>query len=85
MSISGPLGPFLFGAAPGENIPDRRESVLIVTTATLGIATIFVVARLVSRLAIVRKVTWDDYFIVLGWVSFIRRRPIFPDQRDAML
>jgi len=53
----------------GTDIPDRRQSVLVVTTATFVITTIFIAARLVSRLVIVRKITWDDYFIVLGWVS----------------
>ncbi|KAE9365589.1 MFS general substrate transporter [Stipitochalara longipes BDJ] len=44
------------------------QRVLVVTTATLVIATVFTTARLVSRLVIVRKITWDDYFIVFGWV-----------------
>jgi hypothetical protein len=70
----------------GTDIPDRRQSVLVVTTATFVITTIFITARLVSRLVIVRKITWDDYFIVLGWVSVsladIRNGPV---QHDAML
>jgi hypothetical protein len=77
-------GPKMSFAELGDGIPDRRQSVLVVTSATLGIATIFIAARLVSRLVIVRKVTWDDYFIVFGWVSFIGRRPGDPAQRDAM-
>jgi len=53
----------------GDGVPDRRQSVLVVCTATLVIATLFITARLVSRVVIVRRVTWDDYCIVLGWVS----------------
>lgn len=71
MSISAQRGPYLSSADLGSNIPDRRQSVLVVTTTTLVVATIFITARLVSRLVIVRKITWDDYFIVFGWVSFI--------------
>jgi hypothetical protein len=53
----------------GSDIPDRRQSVLVVTTTTLVVTTIFIAARLVSRLVIIRKIAWDDYFIVFGWVS----------------
>jgi len=70
MSASTQRGPYLLFARTGGQFPDRHESVLVVTVTTLGIATIFVVARLTSRLVIVRKITWDDYFIVFGWVSF---------------
>ena len=55
-------------ADAGSNMPDRRHSVLVGTTTTLAIATIFVAARLVSRIAIVRRTSWDDYFIIIGWV-----------------
>ena len=69
MSISGQwLSPVMF-VGIGDGVPDRRQSVLVVCTATLVIATIFITARLVSRVVIVRRVTWDDYCIVLGWVS----------------
>lgn len=70
MSASAQRGPYPIFARIGGQIPDRRQSVLVVTLTTLGIATVFVVARLTSRLVIVRKITWDDYFIVFGWVSF---------------
>ncbi len=70
MSASAQRGPYSIFAKTGDKVPDRRQSVLVVTLTTLGIATVFVVARLTSRLAIVRKITWDDYFIVFGWVSF---------------
>jgi hypothetical protein len=46
----------------------RREGVLVVTTTTFVLATVFVVARLVSRFGIVKNNTWDDWFIILAWV-----------------
>jgi hypothetical protein len=61
-------------ADAGSNMPDRRHSVLVGTTTTLAIATIFVAARLVSRIAIVRRTSWDDYFIIIGWVCTLFRR-----------
>ena len=85
MSVSAQRGPYFSLADLGSNMPDRRQSVLVVTTATLVIATVFTTARLVSRLVIVRKITWDDYFIVFGWVSFIYMPPDDSVQRDAIL
>jgi hypothetical protein len=55
----------------GSHIPDRRQPVLVGTTATLGIATIFIAARLVSRVIIVRRTAWDDYFIIFAWVCIL--------------
>jgi hypothetical protein len=69
MSLPARRGLNIFSSDLMDGIPDRRQSVLVVTTATLVISTIFIAARLVSRLVIVRKITWDDYFIVFGWVS----------------
>ncbi|KAI1879182.1 hypothetical protein JX265_002136 [Neoarthrinium moseri] len=48
-------------------ISDRGPSVFAVTTATLVLASVFVAARLYTRLAIVRQITWDDWFIMLAW------------------
>jgi len=47
---------------------NRGPTVLAVTAAMIILATIFVFFRFVSRIGIVRKVTWDDYFILLAWV-----------------
>lgn len=44
----------------------RSSSVLAVSIATLLLATIFVLARLISRAAIVGKVAVDDYFMILA-------------------
>ncbi len=48
-------------------IQDRGPAVFAVTTSTLVLATVFVAARLVSRIGIVRRVSWDDYIIILAW------------------
>lgn len=48
--------------------PDRGPTVLSATVTTLCIATVFVGARIVSRLGIVKQTTWDDYTIILAWV-----------------
>jgi hypothetical protein len=49
-------------------LPDRGPAVFAVTTATLALATFFVAARLVSRVAIVRRTAGCDYVIVLAWL-----------------
>lgn len=46
----------------------RGESVFIVTLTTIVLTTVFVVGRLLSRFAIVRNHTWDDWFIILAWL-----------------
>ena len=51
-----------------DGFPDRGPVVFSVTTATLVLATVFVVARMISRAGIVRKVSWDDYIILLAWL-----------------
>ncbi|PKS05764.1 hypothetical protein jhhlp_007593 [Lomentospora prolificans] len=56
--------------SPGsENvgIEDRGPAVFAVTTATLVLATTFVVARLVCRQFIVKNISWDDRIIILAW------------------
>ncbi|KAI0540514.1 fucose permease [Xylaria digitata] len=50
-----------------HDYPDRGPVVFAVTTGTLVLATVFVVARLTCRTFIVRQVSWDDYFIVIAW------------------
>jgi hypothetical protein len=46
----------------------RGPVVLAVTAATLACCTVFTLARLTSRFAIVKKPMWDDYFIILAWL-----------------
>lgn len=55
-----------------EHIENRGPVVLAVTTALLAVSTMFVALRLVSRAGVVRKVSQDDYFIVLAWVGIAR-------------
>ena len=49
--------------------PNRGPVVLAVTIAFLCASTAFVVLRLISRIGVVKRVAWDDHFIVLAWVS----------------
>ena len=55
-------------ADSAEALQNRGPAVLAVTIAVWVISTVFVVLRLISRAGVVKKVTWDDYFIVLAWV-----------------
>lgn len=52
---------------PPAKLPNRGPAVELVALTTLGIATLFVVARLVTRLGIAKRSTWDDLMIVVGW------------------
>lgn len=47
----------------------RGPAVLIVTVIMMVLATVFVLLRMVSRIGIVKRITLDDYFIMLAWVS----------------
>ncbi|CAK7267863.1 hypothetical protein SEPCBS119000_002767 [Sporothrix epigloea] len=53
---------------PSESIDDRGPAVFAVTTTTLVLCSVFVFSRLICRVAIVRRVGWDDYFIILAWL-----------------
>lgn len=55
-------------AEPNSIVENRASVVLAVTTAFLVVSTAFVALRLVSRIGVVRKVSRDDYFIVLAWL-----------------
>ncbi|KAK4229656.1 major facilitator superfamily domain-containing protein [Podospora fimiseda] len=53
----------------GQNeFPNRGPVVLAVASATMGLATLFVVGRMVSRIGIVRRVGCDDYIMIFAWV-----------------
>lgn len=41
---------------------------LAVTTALLVASSVFVILRLISRIGILKRISWDDYFIILAWV-----------------
>ena len=49
----------------------RSGTVFAVTTTTFCLASVFVFARLVSRFAILRSRTADDWFIIVSWVSVV--------------
>ena len=51
------------------SIEDRGPVVLAVTAAMIGTSTLFVFFRLVSRAGIVKRVSIDDYFMFVAWVS----------------
>ena len=51
-----------------DQVPDRGPAVFVVTTITICMSTLFVAARMVSRIGIVRRVGWDDYIILLAWL-----------------
>jgi hypothetical protein len=48
--------------------PDRGPTVFAVTTGTLALATLFVAARAVTRVGILRHTTFDDYSLLLAWL-----------------
>ena len=50
-----------------DGVPDRGPAVFGVTVATLCLASVFVIARLISRIGIVRRFSWDDGSIVAAW------------------
>lgn len=50
-------------------LPSRGKPVFVVTTITFVLATVFVVARLVSRFGILKHRTADDWVMILAWVS----------------
>lgn len=57
-------------ASPGVlMMQDRGPMVLVVVIVMLCVSTVFVALRLISRIGIVRRVSNDDYAIILAWVS----------------
>jgi hypothetical protein len=53
----------------GSYASGRSKAVFVGVTVTFILATLFVVARLVSRFGVLKRRGWDDYFIILAWVS----------------
>lgn len=51
---------------------DRGPTVLAVVIAFLCVSTAFIVLRLVSRIGVVKRVSNDDYAIVVAWVSHVK-------------
>jgi hypothetical protein len=64
--------------------PSRGPVVMAVTGAMLVLATLFVLLRLISRFGVVRRISWDDYFMILAWVSIaLRFRRAHADRRRS--
>ncbi|KAH8893258.1 MFS general substrate transporter [Thozetella sp. PMI_491] len=51
-----------------DGYPNRGPAVFSVTTATLVLATTFVIARVICRVGIVKNVSADDYIILIAWL-----------------
>lgn len=51
------------------NRQSRASEVLTVTIIMLCLSTAFVVLRLISRFGIVKRISYDDYAIMLAWVG----------------
>lgn len=49
-------------------VEDRGPVVLAVTATMISLSTVFIILRLVSRAAIVKRVSLDDYLIVVAWI-----------------
>ena len=47
---------------------DRGPTVLAVVIVLMCVSTAFIVLRLISRLGIVKRISNDDYAIILAWV-----------------
>ncbi|KAK4121368.1 hypothetical protein N657DRAFT_623734 [Parathielavia appendiculata] len=85
-------------STPGS--PDRGPAVFAVTTATLCLATLFVAARLVTRVGIVRRTRACDHMMTLAWLIAVflstsvilaakrglgrHERDIDPDKRSGL-
>ena len=54
---------------------DRGPTVLAVTIAFLCLSTAFILLRLISRAGVVKRVSHDDYAILIAWVSDIATSP----------
>ena len=50
---------------------NRGPTVLTVTIIMLALSTVFVAVRMISRVGVVKKVSSDDYAIVLAWVGHL--------------
>ena len=50
---------------------DRGPTVLAVVIALLCVSTASIVVRLISRIGVVKRVSNDDYAIIIAWVSHV--------------
>lgn len=54
--------------SPALTSEDRGPTVLTVTVVMLCLSTAFVTLRLISRIGVVKRVSMDDYAIIIAWV-----------------
>lgn len=54
-----------------NDLHGRGRAAFVVTTTTFILATLFVIARLISRFGILKHRTADDWIMILAWVSFV--------------
>jgi hypothetical protein len=53
-----------------NDLLDSRSGVVFAVSLFSVIASfLFVILRMISKVAILRKTSWDDYFVILAWVS----------------
>lgn len=65
-----------------DHVVSRGPTVFAVTTVTIALASVFVIARLISRLLIVKRRAWDDYWMVVAWVRK-RKEPFGFDKNSG--
>jgi hypothetical protein len=52
-----------------EGMDDRGKTVFVVTLVMSVLATVFTGARMWSKWGVVKRVSADDWLVVLAWVS----------------
>jgi hypothetical protein len=67
---------------PGQQLPPPTENrgpmVLQSTWVMVGIATPVIIARVCARLKQMKKLGWDDWFMILALVSLLKRKDLIP-------
>jgi hypothetical protein len=56
------------GPADMPKDTNRGDGLCIMTWAMLGVATVLVAGRVMSKILVLRKFGWDDSFLLLTWV-----------------
>ena len=62
---------------------NRGPTVLTVTIILLSISTAFTALRLISRFGVVKRISNDDYMIILAWVSALVVRRLCEENAEA--
>jgi hypothetical protein len=64
--------------ATADKMGNRRGTVLAGTVAVTTIGAVFVFARIVTRLMMLRSFGWDDGLLLLAWVCYRKFLPRWP-------